>query len=176
MLSLLACSASTSLSTSYQAESVAPCQVVLAQALVPIGHGIMRKSQVWIGGSAIFAAMVIFLPIGPLDKFIHARVDTFLLCYDAGKGSDLVFWQNVLQVLVNFPLLAANWLAVEASGCKGAQDQAELEAASSVILVGLVLLVLMCAYFLLIEPCKSRDRLQQLVDDALGPLPAKAAD
>ena len=26
------------------------------------------------------------------------------------------------------------------------------------------------------EPCKSRDRLQQLVDDALGPLPAKAAD
>ena len=34
------------------------------------------------------------------------------------------------QVLVNFPLLAANWLAVEASGCKGAQDQAELEAES----------------------------------------------
>ena len=34
------------------------------------------------------------------------------------------------QVLVNFPLLAANWLAVEASGCKGAQDEAELEAES----------------------------------------------
>ncbi|CAE7696828.1 unnamed protein product [Symbiodinium sp. CCMP2456] len=136
----------------------------------------MWKAQVWIGGSAVFAAMIIFLPIGPLDKFIHARVDTFLLCYDAGKGSDLVFWQNVLQVLVNFPLLAANWLAVEASGCKGAQDEAELEAASSVILVGLVLLGLMCAYFLLIEPCISRDRLQQLVDDALGPLAAKEPD
>ncbi|OLQ12625.1 hypothetical protein AK812_SmicGene3424 [Symbiodinium microadriaticum] len=148
----------------------------------------LASFKVWIGGSAVFAAMVIFLPtpvrIGPLDKFIHARVDTFLLCYDAGKGSDLVFWQNVLQapdefsdrigtplqgpgpcyqppstlatawpaeVLVNFPLLAANWLAVEASGCKGAQDEAELEAASSVILVGLVLLGLMCAYFLLID-------------------------
>ena len=33
-----------------------------------------------------------------------------------------------MQVLVNFPLLAANWLAVEASGCEGTKDEAELEA------------------------------------------------
>ena len=37
-------------------------------------------------------------------------------------------WLYMPQVLVNLPLLAANWLAIEAAGCQGTEDQAELEA------------------------------------------------
>ncbi|CAJ1458907.1 unnamed protein product [Effrenium voratum] len=125
--------------------------------------------SVWIGGSALYAAMLIFLPIGPLNKFIHARVDTFLLCY-AGRGSDLVFWQNVLQVLVNLPLLLANCLAAEAAGC-GKEDQsaAELQAATAVILVGVGALALPCLYFLAVEPFRRPShRLCHLVDESLG--------
>mmetsp|Transcript_70583 Transcript_70583/g.132080 ORF Transcript_70583/g.132080 Transcript_70583/m.132080 type:complete len:619 (-) Transcript_70583:75-1931(-) len=99
----------------------------------------------------LYIAVVIWLPLGALQRLLDAAVDTFLLRYETSRSSDLIYWQNVFQVVVNLPMLAVNAITIELSGCAD-EEGTEIRVAGALLSVAATALAIGCGYYLLIDP------------------------
>ena len=120
------------------------------------------------------AALVLYMPYLPIAKLLDVRIDAFLMEHSRKRAPSIVYWSNVLLVLVVWPLLVLKWIIVststgeEAEGgttgvtasstleC-GAASRADAQRESSelglvVVLTGALLLIAL-GYFSAVDPC-----------------------
>eukprot|EP00929_Paragymnodinium_shiwhaense_P022590 TRINITY_DN14392_c0_g1_i2.p2 TRINITY_DN14392_c0_g1~~TRINITY_DN14392_c0_g1_i2.p2 ORF type:complete len:300 (+),score=53.19 TRINITY_DN14392_c0_g1_i2:893-1792(+) len=121
------------------------------------------------GLEGIYLACLLLLPVGALQTVFRSAVDAFLLQYDAQRSSDLVYWQNVLQVLVSGPLVALNWMGVSATGCDD-EPAAEVGAASVVLGISAAFVTALFLYYAFVDKwLPSRLSLRSMVQGAAAP-------
>ena len=63
-----------------------------------------------------FVAFVIFIPYMPALKILQTMTQAFLFEYDEKRVSAIVWWQQLLTVVVALPLLGLNLLAFDIAG------------------------------------------------------------
>jgi len=120
------------------------------------------------GVISLITSIIVWLPVGPLLKALQSATDTFLQAYDVSRSSDLVYWVNVLKVVVNVPLLLVNWLAVDQVGCND-KNGGEIKAASGILICTSSSLIILLVYYSLVDPrLTSNASLQLSVDNVLS--------
>lgn len=105
----------------------------------------------FLGRNGIYVAIIVWLPTGPVLKLWDTSLDSFLFRYEPAVVTDLAYWQNVLAVLIQLPLLAVNWISLESADCTQS-DGAELRAASLLLFIASGVLFLLCMYFACVDP------------------------
>eukprot|EP00298_Acanthocystis_sp_HF-20_P010539 c18904_g1_i1.p1 GENE.c18904_g1_i1~~c18904_g1_i1.p1 ORF type:complete len:529 (-),score=166.21 c18904_g1_i1:85-1671(-) len=86
-------------------------------------------------GYLIYLAIPLVIPATTLTQSLHAKYNGHLFELPKEISTDIQYWRNVLNVLINGPLLGINWLAV------GLADD-------STVQLGLVLAVTVAFFFL----------------------------
>mmetsp|Transcript_48564 Transcript_48564/g.113720 ORF Transcript_48564/g.113720 Transcript_48564/m.113720 type:complete len:620 (-) Transcript_48564:55-1914(-) len=155
---------------SWMAPTSAITGLLIAGTLSVLAHSIYGS-----GLLGLYIAVIIWLPLGALMRLLDAAVDTFLLRYDTSRSSDLIYWQNVFQVVVNFPLLAVNAITIELSGCDD-EEGTEIRVAGALLSVAATALAIGCGYYVLIDPRLAAHSLSSCVNSVLSASEATVAD
>jgi len=100
----------------------------------------------WLLRMAVFT----WVPIEPIEQIRCAAIDTFFLRYDQRRSSNVAYWGGVLKVLINAPVLAINWAAIERVGCDD-ETGAEIIASGVLLYVASALLLLLCLYYATVD-------------------------
>lgn len=119
--------------------------------------------------SGAYVALGCALIMGVPYRLLSKHIDTFLLLHEQSRSKELVFWQNVLQVASNGPLLVANWATATASGCNG-DDGNELVASGAILTLSAGVLLFVLLFYSIVDPWLPRGcSLMALVNDAGSP-------
>ena len=133
--------------------------------------GLLLAVPAWLGADAVatsaraamtVVAIVAFVPYLPLTRGLDIHVDAFLIGYGHERAPSIVYYSNIANVLVAWPMLAIKWIVVaevrpahdDASGCGAAsastvaRDNTEL---GLTVVVTSALLMLACLYYSLLD-------------------------
>lgn len=133
--------------------------------------GLLLAVPAWLGADAVdtsaraamtVVAIVAFFPYLPLTRGLDIHVDAFLIGYGHERAPSIVYYSNIANVLVAWPMLAIKWVVLaevrpandDALGCGAAsastvaRDNTEL---GLTVVVTSALLLLACLYYSLLD-------------------------
>ena len=133
--------------------------------------GLLLSVPAWLGADAVdtsaraamtVVAIVAFFPYLPLTRGLDIHVDAFLIGYGHERAPSIVYYSNIANVLVAWPMLAIKWVVLaevrpandDALGCGAAsastvaRDNTEL---GLTVVVTSALLLLACLYYSLLD-------------------------
>jgi hypothetical protein len=133
--------------------------------------GLLLAVPAWLGADAVdtsaraamtVVAIVAFFPYLPLTRGLDIHVDAFLIGYGHERAPSIVYYSNIANVLVAWPMLAIKWVVLaevrpahdDAFGCGAAsastvaRDNTEL---GLTVVVTSALLLLACLYYSLLD-------------------------
>ena len=146
----------------------------LAGVLLALPSWLRPSIQLGAGPEAALSllALALYMPYLPIAKLLDVRIDAFLMEHSRSRAPSIVYWSNVLLVIVVWPLLLLKWTlvgvtgggnggtlpAVDGSAC-GTAGVADAQRESSelglvVFLTGSLLLIAL-GYFSAVDPSLS---------------------
>jgi len=136
------------------------------------------SSTVSKGHFILLAAGLCLIPYFALFNDLKSRFDSELFHYTEGQASGIIYFRNLLTVLLKVPLLVINWFVLQAlmhqSSQKAEDDEwvsrHEVKESGSVLVVSVVILALFFAYFAVVDRrwCTSRWSAAKLVNSIAG--------
>eukprot|EP00656_Telonema_subtile_P000818 TRINITY_DN10384_c0_g1_i1.p1 TRINITY_DN10384_c0_g1~~TRINITY_DN10384_c0_g1_i1.p1 ORF type:complete len:544 (-),score=110.11 TRINITY_DN10384_c0_g1_i1:15-1646(-) len=93
----------------------------------------------------VYAAMALLVPFAAVSQNLEANFTQLLFVYPEKVSTDIQFWRNVLNVVVNAPLLAVNWTLL-------AFTDSETKQLGAVAGVAVVLLLVATLFYLIVDP------------------------